>query len=204
MPNLLIDLVAHVLQALEILARIRNPALGLLATFFIFGDARSLFDERSHVVGFRLDDARDHPLLDNRVTARAQTSAEEELRDVLAAATRTIQEVVRAAIARYDALQGYFAVFSIRAGDLAIRVIENEFDRGAAHGLARARAVKDHIGHRVAAQVLGRQFAHHPAHRIDDVGFAAAIRPYDASQIAREGNRCRIDERFETGELNLR
>ena len=43
----------------------------------------------------RLDDARDHVLLDDRVAARAEAGAEEQLRDVLAAAAHAVQEVRR-------------------------------------------------------------------------------------------------------------
>jgi hypothetical protein len=42
--------------------------------------------------------------------------------------------------------------------------------------------------------LLGRTFAQNPAHRIDDIGFAAAIGTNDRTPIAGEGDRCRIDK----------
>ena len=49
--DLLVDLVAHVLQALEVLARIGDAALGLPAALLVAGDAGGLFDEGAHVLG---------------------------------------------------------------------------------------------------------------------------------------------------------
>ena len=94
MADLLVDFIAHVLQALEVFARVGNTRLGFLAALFVTGDAGRLFDEGAHVIGLGLDDARDHALLDDGVAAAAETRAEEQLGDVLAAATRAVEKVV--------------------------------------------------------------------------------------------------------------
>ena len=75
-PNLLVDLVTQILQTFEVFTRIGDATLCFLAPLFVFGDSSGLFDERAHLVGFRLDHARDHALLDDRVTARPQTRTE--------------------------------------------------------------------------------------------------------------------------------
>ena len=62
-----------------------DAVLRLAAALLVPGDAGGLLEEGAQVVGPRLDDARDHALLDDRVAARAQAGAEEQLRDVLAA-----------------------------------------------------------------------------------------------------------------------
>ena len=98
--DLLVDFVAHVLQALEVLARVGDARLGFLAAFLVTRDAGGFFDEGAHVIGLRLDDARDHALLDDGVAAAAEAGAEEQLGDVLAAAARAVQEIVRGAVAR--------------------------------------------------------------------------------------------------------
>ncbi len=76
--DLLLDLVAHVLQALEVLARVGDAALGLAAPLLVARDAGRLLDEGAHVLGLGLDHARDHALLDDGVAARAQAGAEEQ------------------------------------------------------------------------------------------------------------------------------
>ena len=67
--DLLVDFVAHVLQALEVFARVGDARLGFLAALLVARDAGGLFDERAHVIGLGLDDARDHALLDDGVAA---------------------------------------------------------------------------------------------------------------------------------------
>ena len=186
MTNLFVDFVAQILQALHVLARRSDTRLGLFAPLFITRDAGGFFDEGAHVIGFGLDDARDHALLDDGVAARAETCAEKQLRDVFTAAARTVQRIFRTAIARYLALQRHFGVTGIRAADLAVGIIEHQLNRGRSHRLASARAVKDDIGHRIAAQMLGGEFAHDPAHRIDDVRLAATVWPNHSRQITGE------------------
>lgn len=51
--------------------------------------------------------------------------------------------------------------------------------------------------------MLGRTFPHHPAHRIDDIGFTATIGPDNRSQIAADGNSGRIDKGFETRKFDF-
>ena len=174
--QLLFDFVTQVAETRQILAGLRDAALGLLALFLVARDARGFLEERAHVVGLGFDHARDHVLLDDRVAARTEPGAEEQLRDVLAAAAHAVQEIRRAAIARDEALQRNLGITRVLAAELAVAVVEHEFDRGRAHGLARTRAVENDVGHRVAAQVLGRDLAHDPAHGVDDVRLAAAVR----------------------------
>ena len=186
MADLLVDLVAHVLQALEVLARLAYAAFGLAAPLLVLRDASRLLDEGAHVLGLGLDDARDHALLDDRVAARAEAGAQEQLRDVLAAAARAIDEVARGAIARNEPLQRDFVVARVGPADLAVGVVEEQLDGGGADRLACRRAVEDDVRHGLAAQVLGGELAHDPAHGVDDVGLAAAVGPDDAGEITGE------------------
>ena len=52
--------------------------LGFAAALLVLGDARGLLEEHAQLLGLRLDDARDHALLDDRVAARAEAGAEEQ------------------------------------------------------------------------------------------------------------------------------
>jgi hypothetical protein len=92
-PQLLVDLLAQVTQSLEVLARVADPGLGLPAALLVARDAGGLLQKSAHLLRARLDHPRDHVLLDDGVTARAESGAEKELRDVLAAAAHTVKEI---------------------------------------------------------------------------------------------------------------
>src|ERR1700731_2402665 len=103
--DLFFDLIAHVLQPLEILAGLGDARLGLLAPLLVARHTGGLLDKGAHVLGLGVDDARDHALLDDGVAARAQTGAEEQVGDVLAPATNAVDEVRRGVIACHLALE---------------------------------------------------------------------------------------------------
>jgi hypothetical protein len=67
--DLLIHLLAQVVEPFEVLSRVRDAVLGLAAAVLVARDAGRLFDEGAHVLGASLDQARDHPLLDDGVAA---------------------------------------------------------------------------------------------------------------------------------------
>ncbi len=56
-PDLLLDFLAQVVEAIEVLARMPDPVLGLAAPFLVAGDAGGLFEERAQIVRTRLDHA---------------------------------------------------------------------------------------------------------------------------------------------------
>src|SRR5439155_13873112 len=112
---------------------------------------------------------------------------------------RAIDVVARLAVALQDALHRDLGVLRPLSGGAAERIVERELDRRPRERRAIHRAVEDHILHRVAAQCGGAALAEHPAHRIDDVGLTAAVRPYNADQLAGHMNRSRINEGFESG-----
>ena len=117
-----------------------DARLGFAAALLVARDAGRLLDEGAHVLVARLDDARNHALLDDGVAARAQAGAEEQRGDVLAAAARAIDEVGRVAVARDHALQRDLVVGGVAAADLAVAVVEHQFDRGGAHRPPRRRS----------------------------------------------------------------
>ena len=52
-------------------------------------------------------------------------------------------------------------------------------------------------------QLLCRAFAHDPAHSINDVGFAAAVRPHNRAAISGQGNRGGVYKRLKASKLDL-
>ena len=192
-----------VLDAREILARVGEPAFGFPAPLLVLRDAGRFLEKDAQLFGLGLDDARDHSLLDDRVGARAEAGAEEEVVDVAAAHRNVVDVVGRIAVARQHALDRQLGVLAPLAADAPWLLSKIELDRRAADRLAVAGAVEDHVLHRLAAQRRCLRFAEHPAHGVDDVGLAAAVRADDADELARRGDRRRIDERLEAGELDL-
>ena len=188
----------------EILARVGEPALGFPAALLVLRYAGRLLEEDAQLLGLRLDDARDHPLLDDRVGARTEAGAEEEIVDVAAANRNVVDVVRRIAVARQHPLDRQLRVLAPLAADAALAVVEVQLDRRAADRLAIAGAVEDHVLHRLAAQRGRLRFAEHPAHGVDDVRLAAAVGSDDADELAGRADRRRIDERLEAGELDLR
>ncbi|KAG1395420.1 hypothetical protein G6F59_014006 [Rhizopus arrhizus] len=179
-----------------------DAGLGFLAALLVLGDAGRLFQVHAQVFRARLDDLADHALLDDRVAARAQAGAEEQVGDVAATALGAVEIVVAGAVAADRALDRDFVERGVFAGNRMVGVVEDQLDGGLRDRLAGVGAGEDHVGQRVAAQAAGRTFAHDPAHGVDDVRLAAAIGPHHAGHVGRQVQGGRIDERLEAGQLD--
>src|SRR4030095_12428935 len=178
------ELVANVLDAREIFAGVREAPFRLLAPLLVLGNAGRFLEEHAKLFGLRLDHARDHTLLDDGVCARTQSRAQEEVVDVAAPDRDVVDVIRRVAVAREHALDRDLRVLAPLTADAAQAVVEMELDRRATHGLALARAVEDHVLHRLAAQRRRLRLAEHPAHGVDDVGLAAAVGADDTHELA--------------------
>ena len=197
------ELVADVLDAGQVLARVGDPPLGLLAALLVLGYAGGLLEEDAQLLGLGLDHARDHALLDDRVRAGTEARAEEEVVDVAAPDRDVVDVVARVAVAREHALDRDLGVLAPLPADAPGAVVEVQLDRGAADRLAVTGTVEDHVLHRLAAQRRGLRFAEHPAHGVDHVGLAAAVRADDADELSGRADGGGIDEGLEAGELDL-
>src|SRR5690554_8061319 len=125
------------------------------------------------------------------------------MRDVFSTAAAAVQEVLRRPVARDYTPHRNLGVIGVGARDGSIGIVEDEFDGRLADGLAAARTVKDDVSHGLAAQGLSRALTKHPADGIDHIRFTATVRPHDTHEVARKIDRRRIDERLETGKLDL-
>ena len=83
--DLAVEFAQDVFDPRQVVARVRQPVLGLAAALLVLGDAGGLFEEQAQLLGPRLDDARDHALADDGVGARAEAGAEEHVLHVAAA-----------------------------------------------------------------------------------------------------------------------
>ncbi|MBV6412663.1 MAG: hypothetical protein OMOMHJEC_00446 [Xanthomonadales bacterium] len=200
--ELLVDLVGDVLQALQVLARGAHPRLGLTPPLLVLGDAGCLLEVHAQVVRRRLDDLRDHALLDDRVRTRPEAGTEEQVGDVAPATLGAVQPVLREAVAANHATHRDFVVSRVLTEHAGVGVVEDQLHGRLPDRLALGGAVEDHVGHRVAAQAARGGFAEHPLDRIDDVRLAAPVRADDRGHVGRQVQGRRIDEGLEPGQFD--
>ena len=197
------ELLAQIVQPIEVLDRVAHPVLGLAAAFLVLRDSRRFFQKVAKVIGLRLDDSRDHALLDDRIAAGSETGPVEHVHDVAAPAPRPVQPVGRLAVARELPAHRNLVVCGEAAPGSTFQIVEEELHARSAQRLARARSVEHHIRHGGAAQTARRDLAHHPSHGVDDVRLAAAVRSDHADDVAGELDGGGIDEGLEACEPNL-
>src|SRR5262249_10483764 len=123
-----LDLGDDVAHAQEVLRRELHLALGLLLLALELRDAGRFLDEETTVLGLGRDDEADLALLDDRVRLRAGGGAEEEIRDVLQAHGRLVDEVVAVAAAREAARDRDLRVVAVLDRQVARVVLEGERD----------------------------------------------------------------------------
>ena len=196
------QLFTQVGQAREVFVGATNAVFGLATPLLVLGDAGRFFDKVAQVFGLGLDQLGDHALLDDRVAARPQAGAEENIGDVTTTALGAVEVVSGLAVAGHLAADGNLGVGRIFAQQRAVGVIKHQFNAGLTHGFTAGGAVEDDVGHRLAAQVFSRAFAHYPAYGVDNVRLAATVGANHRRHIARKVNRCRVNEGFEARQFN--
>jgi hypothetical protein len=188
MLDVLFYLFEDVLQASQVFPRVFNAVRRFLTPLLVLRNAGSLLQENTHLFGLGLDEPRDHPLFDDRVAARAESRAQEDARDVLAATPCAIEVVGGDPIPADLAPDTDFRVFRVLALQRRLGVVEQQLDGGCTHRFAGTGAVKDHIRDGVATEPAGRALPHHPADGVDYVGFTAAVGAYHADEAAGKGD----------------
>ena len=193
----------QIAKALEVFAGVAQAVFGFAAAFFIFGYAGGFFDVGAQFFGAGFDDAGNHALFDHGVAARADAGAEEKVGDVAAAHLLAVDVVAGFTLAGELAADADFAVLPPCALQAAVGIAEHELHGGAGGGAAGGGAVENHVLHALAAQLFGRGFAQHPAHGVDNVGFAAAVGPDYGHQLAGHVDGGGVGERFEAGKFDV-
>ena len=176
---------ADVAEPLQIFLGVADAVLRLATALAVFGDASGFLQIATQLVGLRRHQVGDHALLDDRVAARPKAGAKKDVGDVAASAACAVEVVDGLRIAIHFAANGQFGVTREFAANALFAVVEQQFDGGQRSGLTGVRAVEDDVGKRFATQLSCRTLAHHPAHRIDDVRFTAAVGAYDGNAAAR-------------------
>ncbi|OIQ83474.1 hypothetical protein GALL_347350 [mine drainage metagenome] len=189
-----VELAHDVADAQQVLARVVQPVLGFAPALLVLGHAGGFLEHHAQLLGARFDDATDRSLTDDRVRARAQPGAEEDVLHVAPAHVLVVDVVARRAVARQHALDRDLGVLAEAAADAVVGVVEHQLDAAAPGRLARRRAIEDDVEHGLAAQLGSLGLAEHPAHRVDDVGFAAAVGADHADAAAWKLHRHRVGE----------
>ena len=177
--------------------------LGILAAHMQSGDARSLFQHGAPLLRAGGDDGGDFALTDQRRAVRAGRGIGEEQRHVLRSHVAAVGAIgaARAALDPADDFQFPAGSSVDRRGDVAGRHARVQHHLGKVAARAGGGAREDHILHAAAAHRPRARFAHHPANRLQQIGFAAAIGADDTGQPLLDPKLRRIDEALEAGEF---
>ena len=149
------------------------------------------------------NDAGNHSLLNDGVTAGTDTSTEKQIGNITAAHNLIINEISRIALTGQLALYRHFGILSPCSLKLTVTIVKYQFDTGTRCRTAGIGTVKNHVLHAFAAQLPGRSFSQHPAHSINHIAFATAVWPDYRYQSARYCNRGGINKGFKAGKLNM-
>ena len=202
MRQIALQFVAEISETLEILTRAPHPVLGLAPALLVLGYASRLLNENTEFLWLRFYESRHDTLLNDGVAAWPKAGAQKEVGDIPSATLCAIQVVLGLCLTGHYTADRDFVVGGKFPGNLPHRVIKNQLYGRLTDRLPAGRAVENHIGHGLATQCLGRTLAHDPPHRIDDIGFTAAIWPDNRAHIARELDGGGVNKGFEAGQFD--
>ena len=167
---------------------------GLLFAAAMLQDAGRFFDETAPILRARLQHAVEPPLADDDVHLTAETRVAQQLLHIEQSAALPVDRVLARAVAKERATDRHLAVLDRQR---PIGVVDSELHLGAAERPTRRGAGEDDVFHLPAAQGLRALLPHDPRERVDDVGFARAVRPDDGGDARFEGEGGRLRERLE-------
>jgi hypothetical protein len=186
-------LVHDVANARQVLTRLLELALSLVALLFVARNARRFLDENAALVGLRGQDMVQLVLVHDRVGPRIGAGTCKEIEDVAQARDGAVQQVFTFA----------GAVELTAHCDLAPRnghgavVAELQRDLRQADRLARRRAMEDEIFHALTAQRLCTLFPERPANGFADIRFPTAVRADDRSDSGQDFHDGLLGKRLE-------
>ena len=142
------------------------------AAGLVFFDPGRFLEEPAAFLGVVAEDLLHHLQLDHRIGIRAHAGIGEEVDDVHQAHRFVVDQVFTLPGAVQAAGDLQFGIFGRQ--HVAV-VLDKHGDFRQTEGLAGGGAVENQVVHPVAAQNRGALLPQHPADRVDDVAFAAAV-----------------------------
>ena len=193
------DLAPHlahqVAQALEVLGRAGQPALGPLPPAPVLQHAGCLLNDGPPVLGPGVQHGVELALADDHVLLAPHARVAQQLLDVEQPAGRPVDGVL--AVARAEERPGDGDLGQVD-GQLARRVVDGERDLGPAQLRARGRPGENDVLHFRRAQRAGALGAEHPGHGVDHVGLPAPVGAHDHGDPGLEFEHRRVGEGLET------
>ena len=194
-----IELAQDVFDTGEVFTRVAQAVFGLAAALFVFGDAGRLFQKQAQLFGLGLNDAADRALTNDGVGPGPQTGAQKHILHIAAAHRLVVDVVAAGAVSGQHPFDRNFGKLTPLPARAVVTVVKNQFDTGAAGRFSSGGAIEDDVLHGLAAQLAGTALAQHPTHRVDDVGFAAAIGAHHTHQLTGQHEMGGFGKRLEAG-----
>ena len=195
------QLTQDVPQALQILARRSQTALGLGLAVAVFGNAAGLFKDLAPLAALGRHDLRDAPLPDDRIAVAADAGIQQQLVHVAQAAHLPVDGIFAIAGAVIFAADGHFVGVHVQR---VAGVVQRQAHTGKAHGAAPPGAAKDHILHLARrTQLAGAGLAQHPAHCVRKVRLAGAVGAHHAGDTGVKGDLYLVGEALEALDLQF-
>ena len=177
-----------------------QPQLGLVAAGVKSRDTGGVLQHAAALLGLGLNDLADLALVHQRRRARAGRGIGKQDLHVAGAHIAAVDAIDRARLALDPArdLQNLAVVHRRRRR--AIGIVDRHHHFGVVARRTVAGTGEDHRIHVGGAQRFMRGLAHRPAQRLDQIGFAAAVRPDHAGEAGFDHEISGFDERLETVE----
>ena len=194
-PDLAPHLAHQVAQALQVLGRPRQPALGPLAAAAVLQHAGRLLDDGPPVLGPGVQHGVELALADDHVLLAAHAGVAEQLLNVEQPARRAVDGVLAVAGAEERPGDGDLGQVD---RELARRVVDGERHLGPAQLGPRGGPGENDVLHFRRAQRARPLGAEHPGHGVDDVGLAAPVGADHHGDPGLEFQHRRVGEGLET------
>ena len=134
----------------QIFFGVRQAIFGVLTSFLVARHAGRFFQKHAQLFGLGLDDARDHALLNHRISSRPEASAKEHVKNIAPTNRLIVQVVAGADIPLHDALDGELGVLAPLTSCTTAAVIEHQLDARARNRFAIATTIENDVIHRFA------------------------------------------------------
>ena len=191
------ELFDHIVDAQQVGLGILELELGFVAALVEARNTGRLLEDATSVLGLGIDQLADLALTHQRRRMCAGRGIGKEHLHVAGAHILGVDLVGRADIAGDPAgdLQRIGIVETGRRQPVGI--VEKQCHFGKVARRPRRSPSEDHVFHAAAAHCLGTGLPHHPAQRLEQVGFAAAVRPHHAGQPVLNQQVGRVDKALE-------